>query len=80
MALCPLNTGGSPGAHCRWCCALVLNAPALPWLVQVRQAAEVHRQVRKYIRTIAKPGILMADLCEKLEDAGGVGTARLAYM
>ncbi|GAB4813994.1 hypothetical protein N2152v2_001040 [Parachlorella kessleri] len=36
---------------------------------EVRQAAEVHRQVRKYIRTIAKPGILMADLCEKLEDA-----------
>ena len=38
---------------------------------RVRQAAEVHRQVRKYIRTIAKPGILMTDLCEKLENAGG---------
>ncbi len=38
--------------------------------LQVRQAAEVHRQVRKYIQTIAKPGILMTDLCEKLEDAG----------
>jgi methionyl aminopeptidase len=36
----------------------------------VRQAAEVHRQVRSYVRTIAKPGILMAELCEKLEDAG----------
>lgn len=41
--------------------------------VQVRQAAEVHRQVRQYIRTIAKPGILMTDLCERLEDAGGGG-------
>ncbi len=38
----------------------------------VRQAAEVHRQVRAYVRTIAKPGILMSDLCEKLEDAGAV--------
>ena len=39
--------------------------------LQVRQAAEVHRQVRSYIHTIAKPGILMAELCEKLEDSGG---------
>ena len=36
---------------------------------EVRQAAEVHREVRKYMRTIAKPGILMSDLCEKLEDS-----------
>ncbi|PSC68131.1 methionine aminopeptidase 2B-like [Micractinium conductrix] len=36
---------------------------------EVRQAAEVHRQVRSYIHTIAKPGILMAELCEKLEDS-----------
>ncbi|EFN58315.1 hypothetical protein CHLNCDRAFT_142331 [Chlorella variabilis] len=36
---------------------------------EVRQAAEVHRQVRAYVRTIAKPGILMTDLCEKLEDS-----------
>ncbi|KAG8375842.1 hypothetical protein BUALT_Bualt09G0001200 [Buddleja alternifolia] len=34
----------------------------------VRQAAEVHRQVRKYIRQIVKPGILMTDLCETLEN------------
>ena len=40
---------------------------------EVRQAAEVHRQVRAYVRTIAKPGILMTDLCEKLEDSGGWG-------
>lgn len=35
---------------------------------EVRQAAEVHRQVRSFMRTIAKPGILMIDLCERLED------------
>ncbi|KAG0498720.1 hypothetical protein HPP92_003411 [Vanilla planifolia] len=34
----------------------------------VRRAAEVHRQVRKYIRSILKPGILMIDLCETLEN------------
>ncbi|PRW56403.1 methionine aminopeptidase 2B-like [Chlorella sorokiniana] len=36
---------------------------------EVRQAAEVHRQVRSYVQTIAKPGILMSELCEKLEDS-----------
>lgn len=34
----------------------------------IRQAAEVHRQVRKYIRTYAKPGVAMVDLCETLEN------------
>uniref|UniRef100_A0A1D1YL19 Methionine aminopeptidase 2 n=1 Tax=Anthurium amnicola TaxID=1678845 RepID=A0A1D1YL19_9ARAE len=34
----------------------------------VRRAAEVHRQVRRYIRSILKPGILMTDLCETLEN------------
>ncbi|KAL6498972.1 Methionine aminopeptidase 2B [Orobanche gracilis] len=34
----------------------------------VRQAAEVHRQVRKYIRSILKPGMLMTDICETLEN------------
>jgi len=34
----------------------------------VRQAAEVHRQVRKYMRSIIKPGMLMVDLCETLEN------------
>ena len=33
----------------------------------VRQAAEVHRQVRKYVQTIAQPGIKLFDLCERLE-------------
>ncbi|KAF8059708.1 MAP2B [Scenedesmus sp. PABB004] len=35
----------------------------------VRQAAEVHRQVRSYIQTIAKPGIPLTQLCETLEDS-----------
>ncbi|XP_048617530.1 methionine aminopeptidase 2-like [Brassica napus] len=34
----------------------------------VRQTAEVHRQVREYVRSIAKPGMLMTDICETLED------------
>lgn len=36
---------------------------------EVRQAAEVHREVRAYMHTIAKPGILMTELCQKLEDS-----------
>ena len=47
-----------------------LRTPACVLAPQVRQAAEVHRQARKYIQTIAKPGVLMIDLCEKLEDTG----------
>ncbi|KAF2305464.1 hypothetical protein GH714_005537 [Hevea brasiliensis] len=34
----------------------------------VRQAAEVHRQVRKYIKDKLRPGMLMTDLCETLEN------------
>ncbi|CAE6048721.1 unnamed protein product [Arabidopsis arenosa] len=34
----------------------------------LRQAAEVHRQVRKYMTSILKPGMLMIDLCETLEN------------
>lgn len=34
----------------------------------IRQAAEVHRQVRKYMRNYIKPGILMTDMCETLEN------------
>jgi methionyl aminopeptidase len=34
----------------------------------VRKAAEVHRQVRSYIQSIAKPGVLLIDMCEKLEE------------
>jgi len=35
---------------------------------EVRKAAEVHRQVRQYVQTIAKPGVLLIDMCEKLEE------------
>lgn len=35
---------------------------------EVRQAAEVHRQVRTYMRSIIKPGIDMTYMCETLED------------
>eukprot|EP00892_Ulva_mutabilis_P001534 jgi/Ulvmu1/11381/UM075_0043.1 len=35
----------------------------------VRKCAEVHRQVRKYITSIAKPGIKLIDMCECLEDS-----------
>ncbi|GFR45393.1 hypothetical protein Agub_g6774 [Astrephomene gubernaculifera] len=37
-------------------------------LNEVRRAAEVHRQVRKHMRTIIKPGIRLFDMCEQLED------------
>lgn len=40
---------------------------------EVRQAAEVHRQARKYVQSIAKPGILLSDMCEKLENSGEWG-------
>jgi len=35
---------------------------------EVRTAAECHRQVRKHMQTIVKPGILMTDMCEQLEN------------
>ncbi|RWS22763.1 methionine aminopeptidase 2-like protein, partial [Leptotrombidium deliense] len=35
---------------------------------EVRQAAEAHRQTRKYMRSIIKPGMTMVDICEQLED------------
>ncbi|KAL0032328.1 hypothetical protein WJX79_005517 [Trebouxia sp. C0005] len=35
---------------------------------EARQAAEVHRQVRQYMRSIIKPGISMTYMCETLED------------
>lgn len=35
---------------------------------EVRQAAEVHRQVRQYMRSIIKPGIDLTYMCETLED------------
>lgn len=38
-------------------------------LNEVRQCAEVHRQVRRHIRKIAQPGIKLIDMCETLEDS-----------
>jgi len=36
-------------------------------IASLRKAAEVHRQVRKYAQSIAKPGIKLVDLCTNLE-------------
>ncbi|XP_030625912.1 methionine aminopeptidase 2b isoform X3 [Chanos chanos] len=33
-----------------------------------RQAAEAHRQVRRYVMSWIKPGMTMIEICEKLED------------
>jgi methionyl aminopeptidase len=35
---------------------------------RVRQAAEVHRQVRSYAQSFIKPGIKLTDMCEMLEN------------
>ncbi|KAI0562586.1 methionyl aminopeptidase [Gracilaria domingensis] len=35
----------------------------------VREAAEVHRQVRMYMKDYIKPGIRLIDMCERLENA-----------
>ena len=35
---------------------------------KVRWGAEVHRQVRNYAQSLCKPGILLTDLCTKLEN------------
>jgi methionyl aminopeptidase len=35
---------------------------------EAREASEVHRTARKYLQSIAKPGMLMIDLCEALEN------------
>ena len=34
----------------------------------VREASEVHRQVRSYAQSFIKPGIKLIDMCEKLEE------------
>ncbi|KAF2267455.1 methionine aminopeptidase 2-like protein [Lojkania enalia] len=38
------------------------------FLNDYRKAAEIHRQVRQYVQTIAKPGISMSQLAEEIED------------
>lgn len=35
---------------------------------QVRLGAEIHRQVRSYAQSFIKPGIQLADMCERLEN------------
>jgi len=35
----------------------------------VREAAEVHRQVRKDAREFIKPGVRLVDICERIEDS-----------
>jgi methionyl aminopeptidase len=38
------------------------------FLKDYRKAAEVHRQVRQYVQTIAKPGVFMSKLADEIED------------
>jgi methionyl aminopeptidase len=38
------------------------------FLSDYRKAAEIHRQVRQYVQTIAKPGISMSQLADEIED------------
>ena len=33
---------------------------------EVRTAAECHRQVRKHMQSVIRPGILMEDMCNQL--------------
>jgi methionine aminopeptidase type II len=35
---------------------------------EVRTAAECHRQVRKHMQSVIKPGVVLADMCEELEN------------
>ncbi|ORY46004.1 peptidase M24A, methionine aminopeptidase [Rhizoclosmatium globosum] len=35
---------------------------------EIRQAAEVHRQVRSYARSVIKPGMSMIEICETIEN------------
>jgi methionyl aminopeptidase len=38
------------------------------FLEDYRKAAEVHRQVRQYVQTIAKPGVTMSKLADEIEE------------
>lgn len=38
------------------------------FLIDYRKAAEIHRQVRQYVQTIAKPGVSMSKLVEEIEE------------
>ena len=45
-----------------------MNSMDDEFLNEYRKAAEVHRQVRQYVQTIAKPGISMSQLAQEIED------------
>ncbi|TIA35980.1 methionine aminopeptidase 2-like protein [Aureobasidium pullulans] len=38
------------------------------FLCDYRKAAEIHRQVRQYVQTIAKPGVTMSKLADEIEE------------
>jgi len=38
------------------------------FLTEYRQAAEVHREVRKYAQKVIKPGMSLTEICETIED------------
>ena len=46
----------------------VVNKMDDEFLNDYRKAAEVHRQVRQHVQTIAKPGISMSQLAQEIED------------
>ncbi|KAK5945349.1 hypothetical protein PMZ80_002553 [Knufia obscura] len=46
----------------------VVNNMDDEFLNDYRKAAEVHRRVRRYVQTIAKPGVFMSQLAQEIED------------
>ncbi|KAL7672400.1 hypothetical protein ACOME3_007287 [Neoechinorhynchus agilis] len=46
----------------------VLDEANFEMLNDLRRAAEVHRQTRKYVQSWIAPGMSMTSICEKLED------------
>lgn len=46
----------------------VLDNMDAEFLSDYRKAAEVHRQIRQYVQTIAKSGITMSQLADEIED------------
>ncbi|OJD13558.1 methionine aminopeptidase, type II [Emergomyces pasteurianus Ep9510] len=46
----------------------VINDMDDEFLNDYRKAAEVHRQVRQYVQTIAQPGVSMSKLAQEIED------------
>lgn len=45
-----------------------IDAASIDLYHDLRQAAEAHRQVRKYVKSWIKPGMTMIDICERLEN------------